>query len=343
MRQADLEQKVRELFERQGFNVEKESGGFRACNGKEMVLKAFSSENYSIGEVEENVESGDLVFVDPELSELQEVLENEVSVLREEEEKPDYETPSYEVIGDIAVINDLAGVEEEEAVSGILHHQPHVETVLLKEDGLSGEFRVGDYRKLHGDETETVHTEHGCKYLVDPTQVYFSERFATERERVVSQIEPGEKVLVMFAGVGPFAIMAAKKAEPGKVVAVEKNPAGADYLKRNIELNNVEDTVEGVEGDVAEVVPGLGKFDRVIMPLPESSHEFLPLALEHLEDNGVVHYYRFLENGDWELLEREVARAARDTGIDYEILDKVVCGQRAANIDRVCLEVKKVK
>ncbi|MFB6216740.1 MAG: class I SAM-dependent methyltransferase family protein, partial [Candidatus Aenigmatarchaeota archaeon] len=174
-------------------------------------------------------------------------------------------------------MNDLAGTDRDEAVEGILAHQ-NVKTILLKKGGLKGEYRVGDYEILYGEETETVHKEFGCRFRVDPTKVYFSERFSTERKRVVDQIKDGEKVLVMFAGVGPFAIMAAKLANPGKVVAVEKNPDGAEYLKENAELNKVEDVVEGIEGDVAEVVPELGTFDRIIMPLPESAQEFLPLA-----------------------------------------------------------------
>lgn len=340
MKQNKLEQKVRELFERQGFDVDKHGNSLTAENGQKLELKVFSSEEFSVKDVLAEVKEGQNVFVDEKLEKVKEELENDVSVLSHEEKNIDYDTPSYEVIGDIVVINELAGVERDDAVEGILHHHPSIKTILLKEEGLSGEFRVGEYEKLHGEETETVHKEHGCRYKVDPTKVYFSERFATERERVVSKIEDGEKILVMFAGVGPFAIMAARKANPEKVVAVEKNPEGAKYLKENIELNNVKDIVDGIQCDVSEVVPELEKFDRIIMPLPESADEFLNLAFEHTNNNGVIHYYRFLEDENWQSLTKEVKKASNKQDLEYEIQNKVICGQRAVNIDRVCIDIE---
>ena len=340
MKQEDLEAKVRELFERQDFTVEKEENSFRASNSQELALKAFSSEEYSAEEVEEQVETDDKVFVDKDLEEVEDLIENDVSVLhREEEDEEDFDTPSYEVIGDIAVINDLAGIEKEEAVEGILQHQK-VKTILLKDEGLSGEFRLGDYEKLYGEKTETIHKEFGYRFKVDPTEVYFSERFGTERNRVADQVKEGERVLVMFAGVGPFAMLCSEKAE--EVIAVEKNPAGAEYLKENIELNNA-DNVKGLEGDVSDVVPGLGGLDRIIMPLPESADEFLGLAVDHIRDNGVIHYYRFLDEDNWEELDEEIEKEIGKRGLEYKILDRVECGERGPTSTRVCIDFQVTK
>lgn len=336
MKQQKLEEKVRELFKRQGFRLEEIENGFKAEKEElELELKVFSSENYDLTEIEEKVSEEDRVFVDEDLSKVKNIIDNEVSVLEEEREEPDFETPSYEVIGDIAVISDLARVDREEAVDGILHHQ-NLKTILLKKGSLEGEFRVGNYEKLYGEETETVHKEFGCEFRVDPTRVYFSERFSTERKRVVDKIEDGEKVLVMFAGVGPFAILAAKLAEPEKVVAVEKNPEAVDYMEENILINSAEDKVEAIEGDVEEVVPELGKFDRIIMPLPESANEFLELASEHTEYNGVIHYYRFLEDDNWKVLEEEVSEKVNN----FKTLNRVECGERGPSVKRVCIDIK---
>lgn len=340
MKQDELEAKVRELFERQDFTVEKEGNRFKASNRQELTLKAFSSEEYSAEEVGEKVEADDKVFVDKDLEEVEDLIENDVSVLHEEgEDEKDFDTPSYEVIGDIAVVNDLAGIEKEEAVEGILQHQK-VKTILLKNEGLSGEFRLGSYEKLYGEETETTHKEFGYRFNLDPTEVYFSERFGTERKRVADQVKEGESVLVMFAGVGPFAMLCSEKTE--KVVAAEKNPVGARYLKENIELNSAEN-VEGLEGDVSEVVPSLGEFDRIIMPLPESADEFLDLAVDHIRDNGVIHYYRFLEEGNWGELEAEIEKEIENRSLEYKILDRVECGERGPTSTRVCIDLQVTK
>jgi tRNA (guanine37-N1)-methyltransferase len=324
MDQKKLEERVGEIFEQQDFEVKSEGNKMKAKKDDEMYLKVFSSEKFSEEEVVED--SGEeKVFVDEGLSGLKDELENQVSVIREDEDE-EYDLPSYELIGEIAVINELT-VDEEEAVEGILEHHPSVKTILLKEEPLQGEYRVGEYRKLYGEETETAHTEFGCKFKVDPTKVYYSERFSTERKRVVDQIEDGEKVLVMFAGVGPFAIMAAKLANPEKVVAVEKNPEAAEYLKENIELNGVEDTVVGYEGDVREVVPELDEeFDRIIMPLPKKSDEFLDLSEKKVNHRGKIYLYTF--RPDQISLDEKLSESQR-----------IECGNYSPNKKRICIEL----
>lgn len=336
MKQEKLEEKVKETFREQGFEVKEEGEKFKAFkNDSKKVLEVFSSEKYSQDEILEKTHEG-IVFVDEGLSHLKD--EMEVSIIYEESDRKDYELPSYELIGGIAVISELT-VEKDEAIEGILDHHPNVETILRKKGGLKGEFRVGDYEKLYGEKTETVHREFGIELKVDPTETYFSERFSTERNRVVSQINEGEKILVMFAGVGPFAIMAGKNSEPEKVFAVEKNLKACKYMKENIRLNNLEDQVEALSGDVKNI-DYREKFDRIVMPLPGSADEFLGLAMELLEDQGVVHYYRFLDEKDWKSLEKEIEEITGQKGLEYEILEKVVCGERGPSVDRVCLDIQ---
>lgn len=331
MKQQKLEEKVEEIFTGQGFEVGKEGEKMKARKeGQELTLNIFSSTEYSLKKVRNSISPGEKVFVDEGLEDLKGEVENQVSVIRGDEGQEEFNLPSYELIGETAVINELT-VEEEEAVEGILEHHPSVKTILVKEEPLQGEFRVGEYRKIYGEETETVHKEFGCKFKVDPTKVYYSERFSTERKRVVEQIGQGEKVLVMFAGVGPFAVMAAKLASPEKVVAVEKNPVAADYLKENIELNSVEDVVEGIEGDVREVVPELEeKFDRIIMPLPERTEEFLDVSELVAREASIIHLYTFQEGKTEPIFE------------DFEIQDSVACGERGPDTQRLCHDLKKI-
>ncbi|MFP4038366.1 MAG: class I SAM-dependent methyltransferase [Candidatus Nanohaloarchaea archaeon] len=322
MNQERLEEKVRKMLEVQGFKVE---------NGKaskpEVTLEIgiYSSERYT----EEDVDlSKDRVFVDEGL---------EVGEAYTVEEEKDYNLPSFELIGDIAIINDLAGRDREEAVEGILEYH-NVKTILLKKEGLSGEFRVGEYEKLYGEETETVHKEHGYKFRVDPTEAYYSERFSTERERVADLVEEGEKVLVMFAGVGPFAVLCAEKAW---VVAVEKNPEACKYLEENNGLNGFKEKVEARCGDVRELVPELEeKFDRVVMPLPESASEFLDLAVEAIREDGVIHLYSFVENREFRPVEKEIEDAVSGRGLEYEIVDRVRCGYKSPSEERYCFDIK---
>ncbi|AOV95372.1 hypothetical protein AQV86_05650 [Nanohaloarchaea archaeon SG9] len=335
MEQEKLEERVKETFREQGFEIKEEGKRLKASkNGEEKILEAYSSKEYSEKEVLEK-DHGGIVFVDEGLSDLKENMD--ISIIYEEREK-DYELPSYEIIGDIAVISELT-VEREKAIEGILEHHPNIETILLKQGGLKGEFRVGDYQKLYGEKTETVHREFGTELKVDPTEAYFSERFSTERNRIVSKIEEGEKVLVMFAGVGPFAVMAAKNAEPEKIISVEKNPEACEYLKENIKRNKIEDKVKAYCGDVKNIEYS-EKFDRIVMPLPGSADKFLGLAMELAEDKGVINYYRFLENENWKKIRDEIREEAERKGLEFKIVEKTVTGDRGPSVKRVCLDIR---
>ncbi|MFB6213645.1 MAG: class I SAM-dependent methyltransferase family protein [Candidatus Nanohaloarchaea archaeon] len=341
MEQQKLESRVQDIFQSQGFELEKT--GTRFVAEKDEVSKqmqVFSSEEYSREEVPEQAEPGHIVFIDEGLEEVHSEIENEVSIVGEIEDREEYDLPSYELIGDIAVINELT-VPEDETVQGIREHHPHVETILLKEEPLEGEFRVGGYSKLYGEKTETTHTEFGCCYRVDPTKAYFSERLATERKRVADRVEPGEKVLVIGAGVGPYPILIARVSEPGNVVAVEKNPEAVKFLRENIELNSVSNVVEVVEGDAREVEFG-DKFDRVVIAAPEFADRFLETAAQNLENGGLINYYSFREGENWSAVIDEI-RAALPGDAGFEVLEKVVCGQRGPDVDRVCIDLQVTK
>jgi tRNA G26 N,N-dimethylase Trm1 len=56
-------------------------------------------------------------------------------------------------------------------------------------------------------------------------------------------------VLVMFSGVGPFAICVAKRQATASCIAIEFNPDGYRYCIENIRLNKVVDRVTPILGD----------------------------------------------------------------------------------------------
>ncbi len=222
----------------------------------------------------------------------------------------------FEIIGDVVVIDipDEVYHLKEDIVKAILEKHKHVKTVLRKVGEVSGDFRVAKYEILYGEKTETMAKEHGCRFLLDPTKVYYSVKLSGERERIFKAVKTGERVLVMFAGVGPFAITIAKKAKPKEVVGVELNPVAVDYFKKNVKLNRVENTVKVYEGDVREVVPKIkGKFDRILMPSPNNAVEFADLAAEKAKSGTVIHYYTFAGIEE----ERELAKRVEDLFSQY--------------------------
>lgn len=316
MEQNELQDRVRDIFERQGFEVDIEDNTFVARDeDTEISGTLFSSQRFTSKEVIKKSEGK--VFVDSGLSEVAGSVED-VSVL-EEGDDTDVDMPSFEVIGDVAVINQLE-MAEEDAVDAILSHHD-VKTILLKTEPLQGEFRVGEYRKLYGTETETVHKENGCRFKVDVTKAYFSERLATERQRVVEKVEEGEEVLVIGAGVGPYPIEIARNADPSRVVAVEKNPEAAGMMRENIEMNDVGGVIELVEGDAVSQDIGC-RFDKVVCAVPETQQDLLRICLEAVAGSGLVLFYRFAEHqGDLE-------------SCDAKLLESEKCGDRGPSSTR---------
>ncbi|MHC1565504.1 MAG: class I SAM-dependent methyltransferase [Candidatus Syntropharchaeales archaeon] len=232
-------------------------------------------------------------------------------------------SPSFEVIGDIAILIPPQEVTVREAANAILAVNKAIKTVAIPKTPISGDFRVRSFECVAGIPLhEVCIKEHGNRFKFDIEKVYFSPRLATERQRVASQIKRDEFVVDMFAGVGPYTIPVAKRAF--KVYAIDINPDAVKYLKENLSLNHIEN-VEVREGDVRESTSDLVNIaDRAIMNLPLQAFEFLDVALSIVKSGGVIHFYdtrrdddlfdgltRELESiaGEIEVLERRIVRS----------------------------------
>jgi len=247
---------------------------------------------------------------------------------------------SYEVIGNIAIVKIPGALEDKKQLiaSEIKQQQQRIETVLNKVEKRTGEFRTADYEVLLGNKTETIHKEHGCRYKLDPTQVYFSERLGRDREQVMKQVKQGETIHALFAGVGPYPILIAKKKEPETIYAIEKNPRAYNYLRENIMLNKVTEKVKVYQGDVKDILPEIEiKADRTLMPLPKGGSDFLELATKYTKRGGIIHYYAFLEeeNMNKSYVEREQLK-----NYPLHVMQLEECGSYAPGVHRVRLDLK---
>ena len=245
----------------------------------------------------------------------------------------------FDVIGDIAVIElpDVLLKRSKAIAQALLSTFTHLKVVALKASPVSTQFRVRGIQVVAGEHrTVTVHREFGCRYKLDVASAYFSPRLGTERMRVARQVLDGESVLVMFAGVGPYAILIAKTRTPRDVVAIELNPAAVLFMQENARINKV--NVKTIQGDVRSVTPKLGLFDRIVMPLPKDAGDFLDVALPTVRAKGVVHFYDFAETPGNSA--RRVRGLCRALGYRICILDAVVCGSYAPRINRVCVDFK---
>lgn len=211
---------------------------------------------------------------------------------------------ALDIIGDIAIIEIPPELKAYQNLIGeaILARYKNVRTVLAKVGAVSGTFRLREFEVIAGEQkTATVHKEYGCQYHIDIAKAYFSPRLSHEHNRVASLVQKGETVVDLFAGVGPFSVLIAKKNADAKVYAIDINSEAVEFLKRNIRLNRVENRVIPILGDARQVIEKrfLCVADRVIMNLPEKAMEFIDAACRAVKPSGgIVHYYAFVRLPD---------------------------------------------
>lgn len=239
---------------------------------------------------------------------------------------------SFDILGSrngaVAVIevpDELASYEKEIAVAIQAVHK-NIKSVLSKDSGREGEYRLRSLRLIAGHpETEVIHKESGCSFKLDPQVTYFSTRESTERERIAEMVRPGEDILVMFSGVSPIAVCIAKRHPDVTVTAIEINPEAHGYAVENVKLNKVTDRVKPILGDVRDVCPSLNTvFDRVLMPLPKGAHMFLDVAVSMVKPVGLLHFYHWAPEDDlYSEAERLVVEAAAEAGRRAEFVGGV--------------------
>lgn len=203
----------------------------------------------------------------------------------------------------------------------VMKNHKNVKSVLLKSSPRFGTYRTRKLKLIAGSRnTEVVHAEHGLRFLVDPRKTYFSPREGTERIRICEMIKPDEVVMVFFAGIGPFAIAVAKKTKAGRVIGIEINPDAVEYFRKNAALNKT-GNIEIIEGDVKDECSRFhGMCDRVLMPLPESSMDFVKEALSCLKPSGIIHFYCFTKEGDISRIRDKIKSIAYEIGKEVDFI-----------------------
>ncbi|NYT05674.1 MAG: methyltransferase [Methanomicrobiales archaeon] len=196
------------------------------------------------------------------------------------------ELPRHELVGGIAIMQE----KDAGAARALLAARPSLHTVLFAESAVEGVYRTRRFAVLAGEETtRTRYTEYGMRFEIDLSVAYFSARLANERQRIAALMAPGERVLDMFAGVGPFAVALAPRARI--VYANDINPGAVHLMAANIRTNR--------RGNVVPVLGDAGRlagifapcFDRIIMNLPAGSAAFLDGAAALCRNGATIHFY----------------------------------------------------
>ena len=199
--------------------------------------------------------------------------------------------------------------------------------------------------------------ENNYTYEFDFSKVYWNPRLSTEHSRITELLKPGDVLFDVFAGVGPFAIPAAKK--KCTVFANDLNPESHKWLLHNCKLNKVDQKVkvfnldgrDFLQGPVREeLMQQLGPLSKerkhsvhIVMNLPAKAIEFLSAFKALLEGQPcgsellpIVHCYSFSKDAN---PAKDVQqRAATVLGISLEAYSSVHLVRNVApNKEMLCI------
>lgn len=202
----------------------------------------------------------------------------------------------FDIVGDIAILKipDQLIKKKKIIANALLKQVKPLNTILLQSTPVSGDYRLRNLECIGGEnKTTTQYREYGCIFNVDLATAYFSPRLSTERYRIAELVQPGENIINLFAGVGAFSIIIAKKVPTSLTYSIDINPEAHNQALENIKINKVTDKVIPILGDARDaIIPLKGKADRVLMPLPEMAAEYLDIAIAALKPpTGIIHYY----------------------------------------------------
>lgn len=245
----------------------------------------------------------------------------------------------FDVIGDIAVISIPYKLNEHkhEIAHALIAGQGGVKAVVNKTSKLCGEHRIASFELLAGSSTRTVHREFGFAYEIDLREVFFNGRLSYERRRITDMVQKGERVVIPFCGVGPFAVPVAAKG--AQVVALEKNAAACSLLQKNALRNRVMQNLSVIRADATSISSMLKcQYHRAIIPTPYGMDQFLDIVSEVVMPEGMIHFYTFKKQHQIEGLISDYESRG------FKVVNCRRCGNVAPGVSRWAFDmIKKVQ
>ncbi|XP_034942576.1 tRNA (guanine(37)-N1)-methyltransferase [Chelonus insularis] len=194
---------------------------------------------------------------------------------------------------------------------------PHTKTVVNKLNVIDTEFRNFQMEILAGDDnTVTTVKENKCQFTFDFAKVYWNSRLSTEHSKLLEFMNKEDVLYDVFAGVGPFAVPAAKKGV--EVLANDLNPESFKWLEFNVKANKAKnincfnkDGRDFLKKDVKTHLlqrrkeSKLGN-EHIAMNLPAIANEFLDVFRNWVNEEEIdlicknsplIHLYCFVKVG----------------------------------------------
>lgn len=260
----------------------------------------------------------DMEIIEREFEEKKKILKNYKEIVDIPIELKSLLPTSFDNIGKITILKLLDELlPYSKKIGEALLERKNIKSVAI-DKGVKGESRIRDLKIIAGSkDTETIHKENGLFFKLDISKVYFSPRLATERAKIQKKVRENEIIIDMFAGVGPFSILIAKKSKSKIIYAIDINQEAMKYLKENIQKNKVKNIVP-ICADAKDAINKIKKADRIIMNLPHLAFDYFEDALIALKKTGTIHYYEIFEKENIGKRISDLKKKALEN--DYEIV-----------------------
>lgn len=220
--------------------------------------------------------------------------------------------PTYDLIGNIAIVKfDRLDSKEykKKWAKEFLSMNHHITTILEKSDRIKGRLRIAKTKFISGEDTrDTIYVENGSKFKFNVDETYFSPRLSNDRKVIAEEIakkvtKSKNKILVMFAGVGPYPINIGRFLKHSNkkaiIVSNEINRNACKYASDNVILNKLEDYMKVIQCDAKNLPAKLKKaklplkYDFIMMARPNLRDTFLKTAIKLSKPGTLIHYHGF--------------------------------------------------
>lgn len=239
----------------------------------------------------------------------------------------------------------------------MIDKNPGITSAVNKINNIDNTYRNFQMEVLSGEENMISKVrENNYTYEFDFSKVYWNPRLSTEHSRIAHLLKPGDILFDVFAGVGPFAIPAAKK--NCTVFANDLNPESHKWLLHNCKLNKVDQKVKVFNMDGQDFLQGPVREElmqqlelskerqhsvHVVMNLPAKAIEFLSAFRSLLDGQPgsrellpIVHCYSFSKDAN--PVEDVRQRAGAVLGVSLEASSSVHLVRNVApNKEMLCI------
>ena len=241
----------------------------------------------------------------------------------------------WKLIGDILILDSNFHYESYEELEILA--KKHKAKTIMKIDHIQGIKREPVYDILYGSETETINKENGCLFKLDLAKVMWSKGNNNERLRIAKLVDDDETVLDMFAGIGYFSIPIGVHSNAEQIYSIEINPNSYFYLNENIKLNKLTNVIP-ILGDCMVHTPKY-KADRIVMGYVKTTHHYLKVAIDSLNEGGILHYHETVPEKlmNTRPIERIVSQAGNR---DVELLKINKIKKYAPGVEHVVVDVR---